>query len=73
MDHPHSCRILDFGLDMQRCTFSVYHVLEALDRDVEKDIEDRKPDSARGRRSQNVSHADSPDSGLRPQQANRAS
>ena len=32
VDHPNSCKILELGLhvDMERGSFSVYHVLEAL-------------------------------------------
>ena len=44
VDHPHSCKILDFALDVdiERRIFSVYHVLEALPNDLEQDIKERK-------------------------------
>ena len=46
VDHPYSCKILDLGLNvnMERRIFSVYHMLETLDKDVGQDIKERKRD-----------------------------
>ena len=46
VDHRHACKILDFGLDVntERNLFSVFHVLEALPKDVEQNIKERKQD-----------------------------
>ena len=46
VDHPHSCKILDFALDVdiERRIFSVYHVLEDLPNDLEQNIKERKKD-----------------------------
>ena len=46
VEHPHFCKILDFVLDvdMEQRTFFVYHILEDLESDVGRVIEERKRD-----------------------------
>lgn len=44
VEHLNSCKILEMRLDcdVNENRYSLYHVLEALDRDLEKDIESRR-------------------------------
>ena len=44
VEHKHFCKILEvrFDMDLRRNSFSVYHVFEALDRDLAQEIQDRK-------------------------------
>jgi serine/threonine protein kinase len=44
VEHSHSCKILELNLDLDPAqnTYSVLHVLEALERDLSKDIEQRQ-------------------------------
>lgn len=42
--HPHTCKILEMHLDSSKAPerFYVYHILEALEKDVRNEIEERK-------------------------------
>ena len=44
VDHPHSCKILEFrmDIDIDRNCYSVFHVLEAMESDLGREIEERK-------------------------------
>ena len=44
IDHLHSCKILEICLDVDisKNIYFVYHILEALDKDLGKEIEERK-------------------------------
>jgi serine/threonine protein kinase len=47
-EHSHSCKILELRLDFETSEnrFSLYHILEALDRDLQKEIETRRQANA---------------------------
>lgn len=42
VQHPNACDILEVQLEVDRNNCTIYHVLEALEADVEVDIEQRK-------------------------------
>ena len=42
VQHPNSCDILELRLEFDRYCCAVHHILEALDSDVENDIEERR-------------------------------
>jgi len=42
VQHPNSCKIHEVQLEIEKNCCAIYHVLEALDRDVGRDIEERK-------------------------------
>jgi serine/threonine protein kinase len=44
--HPNACDILEIQLEIDKTNCVVYHVLEALEGDAEKDIEQRKRSNA---------------------------
>ena len=42
VQHPNACDILEVQLEVERTNCTIYHVLEALEGDVEMDIEQRR-------------------------------
>jgi len=50
MQHPNACDILEVQMEIKRDSCRIFHVLEALDSDLERDIE--------GRRSSNRPYAE---------------
>ena len=42
VQHPNTCEILEVQMEINTTNCSIFHVLEALDTDLRKDIEDRR-------------------------------
>lgn len=42
VQHPNACDILEVQLEIEQTNCSIYHVLEALETDLESDIEERR-------------------------------
>ena len=44
LQHPNVCEVLEVSLEIDKSSCSIYHVLEALDTDLAKDINERTKD-----------------------------